>query len=49
MSNLFKEILKLLNLKVEDNHSPLEFKLTKKTKLDDKLIGKYGVLGYEKF
>ena len=49
MSNLFKESLKVLTCKVEDKHSPLAYELPKETKLDDKLIGKCGVLGYEKF
>ena len=46
MSNLFKESLKVLTSKVENNHSPLEYELPKETKMKK---DKYSVLAYEKF
>lgn len=49
MSNLLKESLKVLTSKIEINHSPLEYELPKKTERDSELMGKYGVLGHEKF
>lgn len=48
MSNLFKESLKVLISKVEVKTSPLAYELPKETKLEDKMIGKYGILGNEK-
>lgn len=49
MSNLFKESLKVLTSKVEIKTSPLEHKLPRQVKLDEKSKGKYGVLTNEKF
>ena len=50
MSNLFKEGLKFMTLKAERIRSPLYGeKLPKNVIVDEKVIGKYGVLANEKF
>ena len=50
MSNLFKEGLKFMTLKTERTSSPLYGeKLPKNVIVDEKVIGKYGVLANEKF
>ncbi len=50
MSNLFKEGLKVMTLKAERTSSPLYGeKLPKNVIVDEKVIGKYGVLANEKF
>ena len=47
MSNLFKEKLKFMTMKIEKD-SPLKYDLQRKIKLTDEVIGKNGVLGNEK-
>ena len=47
MSNLFKESLKFMTMKIEKD-SPLKYDLSEKTILTDKVIGKNGILGNEK-
>lgn len=50
MSNLFKEGLKFMTLKAERTSSPLYGeKLPENVIVDEKVIGKYGVLANEKF
>lgn len=50
MSNLFKEGLEFMTLKAERTSSPLYGeKLPKNVIVDEKVIGKYGVLANEKF
>lgn len=45
MSNLFKESLKVIKSKVENEHSALEYELPKKVEIEEE----YSVLAYEKF
>ena len=47
MSNLFKESLKFMTMKIEKD-SPLIHELPKQTKLTNEIIGKHGILGNEK-
>jgi len=49
MSNLFKESLKFITLKVEQKQSPLEYELPKQTQISDELKENGGILGYSKF
>lgn len=48
MSNLFKEAIKFMTLRVRNEKTPLSYELQKETVLTEKEKGKNGVLGTSK-